>query len=386
MKEIFCTGNFCSLQLLYISLPLIFRTLKIITFDFVQKMKKYFFTSILFLALVVTVVGQNQLSFETNAYLSGDKHGYSLVKNLSEVNEGPSGMDVIWDFTSLEGGDSLTSYLLDATQLEGGQFFPETNIVIRENKIDYYCKVSPNGMEEYGYMMFNVAIKYDVPIVRFSFPFEFGEKVEGAFSGRKVDSMGIKVSGIYQSEIDAYGTLILPGNEVYRNVVRVRTVQKRDNISSNQGSYRWYLKNTDPVLRYPLLSIAKIESETNSFVRRAGYHLYYPPLAEKVGTISEGDVLHEFISPEAQLFKLKVYPNPFIEKVTVDYELPEDAKITIVVSDTLGRKVETLIDEYQQAGVYTAEFKENKGYFVYFVSTYINGKMVNSKKLIHVKK
>ena len=66
--------------------------------------------------------------------------------------------------------------------------------------------------------------------------------------------------------------------------------------------------------------------------------------------------------------------------------MPEDAKITIVVSDALGRKVETLVDEYQQAGVYTAEFKENKGYFVYFVSTFINGKMVNSKKLIHVKK
>ena len=109
-------------------------------------MKKAFSLSIFVLFIVVSTFGQNMLTYETNAYLSGDQHSYAMVKNLNEVNEGNSGSDVIWDFTYLEGGDSLTSYLLDATLQEGYEYFSESNIVIRENKVNYFCNVSPTGM------------------------------------------------------------------------------------------------------------------------------------------------------------------------------------------------------------------------------------------------
>ncbi|HKI88255.1 MAG TPA: T9SS type A sorting domain-containing protein [Draconibacterium sp.] len=349
-------------------------------------MKKIFPLSVLVLFIVIRAFSQNMLTYETNAYLIGDQNSYAMVKNINEVNEGNSGADVIWNFTYLTSGDSLTSYLLDATQQEGYENFSESNIVIRENGIKYFFSVSPTGMEEYGYIASNLVLKYDNPIKRFSFPFIYGENLEGPFSGEYIGLPNNHISGIYKSEIDGFGTLILPDNIVYKNVLRIRTSKKNDNLTAKEVSYRWYLKNTDPVLRYPLLSIYKIESETNSFVRRAGYHIYTPGLVEKTGDKNGLFVQKEFNSPEVSLFKLKIYPNPFIQTVTVDYELPEDAKVTIVVSDILGRKVEKLVDKAQKAGNYTAEFKENGASFVYFITTFIDGKIVNSKKLIHVKK
>lgn len=44
------------------------------------------------------------------------------------------------------------------------------------------------------------------------------------------------------------------------------------------------------------------------------------------------------------------YPNPFNTSTLIKYGLPQPSKVTLEVYDVLGRKVETLLDEYQSAG------------------------------------
>ncbi len=48
------------------------------------------------------------------------------------------------------------------------------------------------------------------------------------------------------------------------------------------------------------------------------------------------------------------YPNPFNPVTTVSYELPEDARVELAVYDLMGRRVTTLVDEQQSAGVHEA--------------------------------
>ncbi|HUI30247.1 MAG TPA: T9SS type A sorting domain-containing protein [Candidatus Acidoferrales bacterium] len=54
------------------------------------------------------------------------------------------------------------------------------------------------------------------------------------------------------------------------------------------------------------------------------------------------------------------YPNPFNPATSIDYRLPSNSFITLKVYDALGREVETLVDEKENAGNYTVRFDGSK--------------------------
>ena len=54
------------------------------------------------------------------------------------------------------------------------------------------------------------------------------------------------------------------------------------------------------------------------------------------------------------------YPNPFNPVTTIEYQLPVDSWVRLKVYDLLGREVETLIDEQQEAGYKTAQFNAGR--------------------------
>ncbi|NQT62958.1 MAG: T9SS type A sorting domain-containing protein [Candidatus Marinimicrobia bacterium] len=49
-----------------------------------------------------------------------------------------------------------------------------------------------------------------------------------------------------------------------------------------------------------------------------------------------------------------VYPNPFNPSTTIEYELPEQAKVSLAIYDVTGREVQTLVTKSQVAGSYQA--------------------------------
>jgi len=63
---------------------------------------------------------------------------------------------------------------------------------------------------------------------------------------------------------------------------------------------------------------------------------------------------------------LSNYPNPFNPQTTVHYQLPETSPIKIAIFNALGRQVRLLVDDFQIAGYYEAEWdgKNDSGNFV----------------------
>jgi len=51
------------------------------------------------------------------------------------------------------------------------------------------------------------------------------------------------------------------------------------------------------------------------------------------------------------------YPNPFNATTTIEYGIPEASHVTIDIYDVLGRRVETLINQYQSAGYHQVTWK-----------------------------
>jgi hypothetical protein len=85
-------------------------------------------------------------------------------------------------------------------------------------------------------------------------------------------------------------------------------------------------------------------------------------------------------------FKLEQnYPNPFNPTTTIQYQLSQDAKVTLKVYDILGSEVATLINEEQEAGYKEVKFNAvniASGMYVYRLTS---GNFVSTKKMMVVK-
>ena len=77
------------------------------------------------------------------------------------------------------------------------------------------------------------------------------------------------------------------------------------------------------------------------------------------------------------------YPNPFNPTTKINYQLPDAGMVSIVVYDILGRKVQTLMNEYRNEGKYTLVFDASKlasGMYIY--SLHVNGFVMNRKMML----
>ena len=58
-------------------------------------------------------------------------------------------------------------------------------------------------------------------------------------------------------------------------------------------------------------------------------------------------------------FRLQSYPNPFNPSTNISYQIPTSANVRIVIYDSLGKKITTLVDEFKKPGKYDYELNSD---------------------------
>ena len=83
------------------------------------------------------------------------------------------------------------------------------------------------------------------------------------------------------------------------------------------------------------------------------------------------------------------YPNPFNPTTKIDYQLPADSKVTLIIYDMLGREMNKLVNETQKAGFYTVQFNAinfaSGIYFYRMIANANNQNIVLTKKMSLIK-
>ena len=83
------------------------------------------------------------------------------------------------------------------------------------------------------------------------------------------------------------------------------------------------------------------------------------------------------------------YPNPFNPSTKINYDLPVDGKVSIILYDITGKEVSKLVNEVKTAGYYTVAFNASNlasGMYFYRIIAEGNGKnFVDTKKMMLVK-
>ena len=77
------------------------------------------------------------------------------------------------------------------------------------------------------------------------------------------------------------------------------------------------------------------------------------------------------------------YPNPFNPSTVLSYTIPIPGVVSLTVYDIVGRKIETLVNEYQEADFYSVTFTaRDLASGIYFYQLQVGNNFLSSKKMI----
>jgi hypothetical protein len=79
------------------------------------------------------------------------------------------------------------------------------------------------------------------------------------------------------------------------------------------------------------------------------------------------------------------YPNPFNPSTTISYSIPEPGNITLAIHDILGRKINTLVNEFQYEGKHTLMFDASKLASGVYYCRLSSGTFLDTKKMMILK-
>jgi hypothetical protein len=83
---------------------------------------------------------------------------------------------------------------------------------------------------------------------------------------------------------------------------------------------------------------------------------------------------------------LQNYPNPFNPITTIAYSIPQAGFVELKIYNMLGREIQTLVNELQQAGNYTFDFDASSlSNGVYFYQLKVGNRLSETKKMLFLK-
>ncbi len=105
------------------------------------------------------------------------------------------------------------------------------------------------------------------------------------------------------------------------------------------------------------------------------------------GSYKYSDVVKLNVDTPSEYTLGQNFPNPFNPTTVISYQLPEAENVSLKVYDVLGKEVATIVDKFQQAGVYNSQFsisnyQLSSGIYFYTLRT---KDFVKTKKMLILK-
>jgi len=343
-------------------------------------MKKVYIAQILTFFLIVALKAQPLISYENHALQANQNHN---TVQTEYVEPGKSGENQKWDFSELVCTGNKVSSLYDANEITEFDIPMSANVAVKEGENFFFFDVNNYTNQYLGLANNNSYIEYTTPAQKMRYPFTYGENFEGEFAGTGIyhGSIESQVQGTYKVKADGYGTLILP-NGVFHNVLRIKSITKTIEVmycnttETETKKYLWY----SPESRYPIFVVTKSDIASSNEGDKAVKQAFY--IDKVVRTINE---VHEIANVD---YNFSLYPNPYANKLNIEYVLTNQATVSIEVFDVLGNKVHTILSEVQQKpSKYNYKFSaknQNLTAGVYYIRLVFNNKTY-LEKVVEVK-
>ena len=234
--------------------------------------------ALLYVFIPFSACAQTVLTSARNMFRDGDELSRKQVKS---VNVGKRGEKVVWDFSDAQVQDRKHRKYAAV---------PDTSLLVcAEGGTRYYYALQGDSLLLKGFENNLAKLDYVRPQAMLRFPMQHGDSIGGVYEARGVycDRQALLCYGRYKTVADGSGTLVLPGGDTLRNVLRVRTLSQgidylsaKNNIGATaltggdtlrviRETIRWYAAG----YRYPVFeSVATALKD-----RRFSTMSYWPP-------------------------------------------------------------------------------------------------------------
>jgi hypothetical protein len=298
----------------------------------------------------------------------GDTIRESFTNVLDGIDYQPGGPDQTWVFDELTVLSQRVDTFLSVGDTPGiyqlffnNQFiYPDYNADVAEKLAEFtqvpgliltdsylFIKYEDNEYREVGYGVTLEGVQVPVQLQEidtiYRFPLEYGD-IDSAHSLLEIDipDMGyLMMAKFRRNTVDAWGTLITPYGEF--QTLRVKTeINEYDSLYSD--SLGIGIPVTRNIIEYKWLA--------------NGYHQPILAISEEPFLVTAtymDSVRSSFLSiPEVRKnkFDFHVYPNPCSDYFSIEYEIPEDAEVTLTLFSVYGSELKIIEKGMHEKGYY----------------------------------
>ena len=326
----------------------------------------------IFVLLIFTSAAAGQVTFQWNdvpSQLGTEYEQRAFKDGTVAVDLGSAGANQVWDFTGFDLPVIETYEVIDKADAERNADFPDANLV-------YKATVSGTGEIRYNYIgLTETELKeigqvklVDGAVERFArpvsiqpkavFPVNFGQDVWTTHNQFIVDDkfQGIPVNNAeaYDSsryEIDAWGVVKTELGEI--ECLRVKQHHTLDVVVAgflklrleDDIIYSWVAPQYGFVLT---VKSEHGETEDNfTTAREISMITNFMPTS-----VSQTNPVQRI----KRIALLDNYPNPFNPVTRIGYEIPDAGQVHLSIFNSLGQKVATLLNQWQEPGRHYVEW------------------------------
>jgi hypothetical protein len=295
-------------------------------------MKNIAISTLMGSAFWISIFSQTTIQYSIHALKTGVDNP---MLYCNYIDPGPQGPNISWDFSSLSYSNSFKGYVTNSQLSDNKTSFPMANTELTEFSSRFYFNVNEHQIEQYGYTSTDRKTKviYTVPFIKMKYPFAYGDSYSGSFAGiyeyMELDKGDI--TGTYSVEADAFGTLLLPDNKSFENVLRIKTIKVYNNRLQGSSqhveitTFRWYCEYQ----RYPLLVLTKATTSLGSN-EYSSFQAAYNNNAVKL-------VKSTIISDNMELF-----PNPVTSSLTLKLDALYKGHLRLEIYDASSKFIKTI--------------------------------------------
>jgi len=337
-------------------------------------------------------------SYFANSYAEGNSYTAYFDMTTSSVDIGQPGGGNTWDFSNLNSSFSTVSVMVAPSSTPKASEYPDANYAtfVKDSLVDDYGTYSyyhlGNNFEMCGSYSKMEIVAGTVSEVESHFtPFEISTKLPLTAGVTWTQSYEAVVTTTlppflpmnetddvtHTRTVDAWGTMIIPGETEPIEALRVRLDDRRVMHSAGGDSYirmigyEFITKSNTTVG----VTLADTTSPDHGVVDIVGGFW---------GVSSVTDVQDD--NSVADNFRLEQnYPNPFNPTTIINFSISKRSFVSIIVYNFLGQEITKLINTEFSAGSYQTEFNATNlpsGTYFYRLQT---GDFVQTKKCILLK-